>query len=90
MRTSELTREALAKKKARGERLGVAGGRNKLGANEAEREIVAAVVRARAAGLSIRAIAAELRAAGMRTRKGGEIQSTQVARILASIVEPKA
>lgn len=38
---------------------------------DAEREIVAAVVRARAAGLSIRAIVAELAAAGMRPAGGG-------------------
>ena len=78
----ERTSAALQAKKARGEALGVAGGRNKIGATDAEREIVAAVVKARAAGLSIREIAAELAAAGMRTRRGGEIQSTQVARIL--------
>ena len=78
---------ALAVKAARGEKV---GGVQTYGAAEgieaertdAEREIVAAVVKARAAGLSIREIAAELAAAGMRTRKGGEIQSTQVARIL--------
>ena len=78
---------ALAVKAARGEKV---GGVQTYGAaegieaerTEAEREIVAAVVKARAAGLSIREIAAELAAAGMRTRKGGEIQSTQVARIL--------
>ena len=80
---------ALAQKKARGERTGAvpvgcrvgADGRT-LESDPAEAEIVAAVVRARAAGLSIRAIVAELAAAGMRTRRGGEIQSTQVARIL--------
>ena len=78
----ERTSAALQAKKARGEALGVAGGRNKLGANDAEREIVAVVNELRDAGLSIRAIAAELAARGLRTRKGGEIQSTQVARIL--------
>ena len=83
------TRAALQVKKARGERTGAvpvgcrvgADGRT-LESDPAEAEIVAAVVRARAAGLSIRAIVAELAAAGMRTRRGGEIQSTQVARIL--------
>lgn len=80
---------ALAQKKARGERTGavpvgcrVAADGRTLEADPVEAEIVAAVVKARAAGLSIREIAAELAAAGMRTRKGGEIQSTQVARIL--------
>lgn len=88
MSTSALTRAALQAKKARGERTGAvpvgcrvgADGRT-LESDPAEAEIVAAVVRARAAGLSIRAIVAELAAAGMRTRRGGEIQSTQVARI---------
>ena len=87
MSTSALIRDALQVKAARGEKV---GGVQTYGAaegieaerTEAEREIVAAVVKARAAGLSIREIAAELAAAGMRTRKGGEIQSTQVARIL--------
>ena len=80
---------ALAQKKARGERTGgvpvgcrVAADGRTLETDPAEAEIVAAVVKARAAGLSIREIAAELAAAGMRTRRGGEIQSTQVARIL--------
>lgn len=80
---------ALAQKKARGERTGavpvgcrVAADGRTLESDPAEAEIVAAVLRARAAGLSIRAIVAELAAAGMRTRRGGEIQSTQVARIL--------
>ena len=50
--------------------------------NDAEREIVAAVVKARASGLSLRAIVAELAERGMLTRRGGAIQSTQVARIL--------
>ena len=81
------TRAALAVKAARGEKTGgvcTYGEAEGNGAerNDAEREIVAAVVKARAAGLSIRAIVAELAAAGMRTRRGGEIQSTQVARIL--------
>ena len=80
---------ALAQKKARGERTGavpvgnrVAADGRTLEADPVEAEIVAAVVKAHAAGLSIRAIAAELAAAGHRTRRGGEIQSTQVARIL--------
>lgn len=89
MGTIALTRAALAQKKASGERTGavpvgcrVAADGRTLEMDTAEAEIVAAVVKLRAAGLSIRAIAAELFAAGMRTRRGGEIQSTQVARIL--------
>ena len=82
MSTSALVSAALQAKKARGEALGVAGGRNKLGANDAEREIVAVVNELRDAGLSIRAIAGELAARGYLTRKGKPIQFTQVARIL--------
>ena len=78
---------ALAVKAARGEKVGgvqTYGTADGIDAerNGVEAEIVAAVVKAHAAGLSIRAIAAELAAAGHRTRKGGEIQPTQVARIL--------
>ena len=82
------TRGALAVLAARGEKVGGAqtyGAADGLAAerNDAEREILAAVAELRAAGMPIRAIAAELAARGMRTRKGGPIQSTQVARILA-------
>ena len=78
---------ALKAKAARGEKVGgvqsygVADGVSaERGA--AEREILSAVVKARASGLSLRAIVAELAAAGMQTRRGGAIASTQVARIL--------
>lgn len=86
---SARTRAALAVKAARGERTGavpvgcrVAADGRTLEADPVEREIVDVVVALRDAGLSIRRIAAEMAARGMRTRKGGEIQSTQVARIL--------
>ena len=84
------TRAALQVKKARGEKTGgvcLYGEAEGIAAerNDAEREIVAAVVKARAAGLSIREIAAELAAAGMRTRKSGAIQPTQIARILRRV-----
>jgi hypothetical protein len=49
----------------------------------AEARMVAAVLRAHAAGMSLRAIAAELTAEGYVTRKGGPIQPTQIRRILA-------
>ena len=81
------TSAALQAKRARGEKVGgvqtygIADGIDAERA-DCEREILAAVVRAHAAGLSIRTIAAELAAAGHRTRTGGEIQPTQVARIL--------
>ena len=48
----------------------------------AEREILATVVAGRSAGLSLRAIVADLAAAGMQTRQGGAVSATQVARIL--------
>ena len=54
----------------------------RLEADPTEARIVAAVVEGRSAGLSLRAIVAELAARGMQTRKGGAIQSTQVIRIL--------
>lgn len=87
MGTSALVRDALAVKAARGEKTGgvciygEAEG-NDAERNAAERAILSRVRELHSAGLSIRAIAAELFAAGMRTRRGGEIQSTQVARIL--------
>ena len=81
------TRSALAVLAARGEKVGGvqaygAAEGNDAERNDAEREIVAAVAELRAAGMPIRAIAAELATRGMRTRRDGEIQSTQVARIL--------
>lgn len=87
MSTSALTRAALQAKKARGEKTGgvcTYGEAEGNGAerNDAEREIVAAVVKARAAGLSIRAIADDLARIGHRTRRGGYIAPTQVARIV--------
>ena len=78
---------ALAALAARGEKVGgvqsygVADGVS-AERGDAEREILAAVLAARASGLSIRAIVAELAERGMLTRRGGAIQPTQVARIL--------
>jgi DNA invertase Pin-like site-specific DNA recombinase len=81
------TRAALAVKAARGEKVGgvqTYGAAEGIDAERAdcEREILAIVAELRAAGMPIRAIAAELAARGFRTRKGGAIQSTQVARII--------
>ena len=82
------TSAALQAKKARGERLGVAGGRNRLGGEsvdaeraETERQIRECVAELRAAGMPFRAIADELARLGHRTRKGGHIAPTQVARL---------
>ena len=85
--TSKRTVAALAALAARGEKVGgvqsygVADGISVERGDE-EREILAAVLAARASGLSIRAIVADLATRGRVTRRGGAIQSTQVARIL--------
>ena len=85
--TSKRTVAALAALAARGEKVGgvqsygVADGISVERGDE-EREILAAVLAARASGLSIRAIVADLATRGRVTRRGGAIQSTQVARII--------
>ncbi len=95
MSTSALTRDALAQKKARGERTGavpvgcrVAADGRTLETDPVEAEILAVVAERRASGMTVRAIAAELAAREMRTRKGGAIHSTQVARILRRLPPP--
>ena len=82
------TSAALQAKKARGERLGVAGGRNRIGGDSVsaertatERAILDCVRELRAAGMTVRAIADELARLGHCTRKGGRIAPTQVARL---------
>jgi site-specific DNA recombinase len=84
------TTAALAVKKARGERVGmvpvgyrVAADGRTLEVDPVEAEIIAAVRELRAAGMSLRAIAAELARLDFATRKGGPISHTQVARIIA-------
>ncbi len=81
------TRAALSVKAARGEKVGgvqTYGTADGLASEraECEREILAVVAELRAAGMTVRAIAAELAARGLKTRRGGAIQPTQVARIL--------
>jgi DNA invertase Pin-like site-specific DNA recombinase len=85
------TRVALAAKAAKGERVGAVpvgytvadDGRTLERDTGAEGALVAAVIDAHARGLSLRAIAVELAAAGHTTRAGGAVQPTQVRRILA-------
>lgn len=84
-----LTKAALAVKASKGERTGavpfgcrLADDGIHLEADPDETAIVAAVAELRAAGLSIRGIAAVLAERGHKTRKGGAILPTQVARIL--------
>ena len=83
------TRAALAAKKARGELAGkvpfgcrVAADGRTLEADAGEAAVVDAVRELRAAGLSIRGIAAELDRRGFRSRAGKALAPTQVARIL--------
>jgi DNA invertase Pin-like site-specific DNA recombinase len=83
------TRAALAAKKARGERAGevpfgcrLADDGRTLEADAGEAAVVDAVRELRAAGLSIRGIAAELDRRGFRSRAGKPLAPTQVARIL--------
>jgi DNA invertase Pin-like site-specific DNA recombinase len=83
------TRNALAVKKGRGERVGAVPLGSKVGADgqtletEAhEMEIVNVVRELRAAGMSIRGITAELERRGHRNRAGNPVAATQVVRIL--------
>jgi len=83
------TRSAMAAKARRGERVGgvpvgyrVSADGVTLERDPAEFRIVAAVLQARRAGMTLRAISDELTAAGYTTRKGGKISHTQVRRIL--------
>ena len=70
------TRAALAVKRTRGESTGEApygmraGEGGRLVADEGEQSVIARVRAARAAGLTVRAIAAELAAAGVVSRNG--------------------
>lgn len=81
------TSAALQAKRARGERAGAvpygftATPEGRLVANEAEQGVLAIVRKYRAAGVPLRAIVAELAAAGLASRSGRPFQLTQVARI---------
>lgn len=86
----ERTRAALAAKRARGERIGAvpygysAGPDGKLVQNEAEQGVLSVVRELRAAGLSQRAIVAELAKRGLVSRVGRPFQATQIVRMLAA------
>ena len=95
MATSKLTLDAMAAKQARGECVGTAPVGYRLAAdgrtletNPAEAKVVATIHELRAAGMSMRAIGAELARLGITTRKGGPIQTTQIARIITRGVTP--
>jgi DNA invertase Pin-like site-specific DNA recombinase len=87
---AERTRDALAYKRARGERTSLhapygyrlAEGGNVLEADAAEQAMLQAIREARGRGLSQRAIVVELARKGFTTRKGTALLLTQVRRIM--------
>ena len=86
MATSALTSAALKAKAAQGEKVGgvqTYGKADGIDADRAatERAILDRVRELRATGMTVRAIADELARLGHRTRKGGHIAPTQVARL---------
>ena len=87
MATSALTSAALKAKAAQGEKVGgvqTYGKADGIDADRAatERAILDRVRELRATGMTVRAIADELARLGHRTRKGGHIMHTQVARFI--------
>ena len=89
--TGERTAAALAHKAARGERVGavpygfdLADDGVRLVPNEAEQAVIAEAVELRAAGLSLRAVSAELDRRGFRSRNGKPFAATQIARLVAA------
>lgn len=88
--TGERTRDAMAHKKAKGEFTGGQapyGFSNENGVlvrNEAEQGVLAVVAELKAAGLSLRGIAAELNRAGIVSRSGKAFGVTQIARMVTA------
>ena len=87
--TGERTRDALRHKASKGE---FCGGQAPYGysvengalvPNDAEQDVLSAVAELKAAGLSLRGIAAELDRAGIRARNGKTFAATQIARMVA-------
>lgn len=83
------TKAGLARKREKGERLGMVPYGNRLAADgvhlldhPTEQAVIATVRALRASGLSYRAIAAELNRRGLTNRVGGRFRHTQVVRIL--------
>ena len=82
------TRAALAVKRARGEAtshapFGYRAVDGRLVADEGEQAVIARIREARSRGLTVRAIAAELAAAGVVSRKGAALHFTTVADLLS-------
>lgn len=85
-------RDALAAKKARGERVGTVPYGSRLSADgrhlepdDAEQAVITMVVRLSGEGLSQRAIAARLAASGVVGRTGAALRQTQIANILRTV-----
>jgi DNA invertase Pin-like site-specific DNA recombinase len=85
------TRNALAVKRSRGERVGsvpfgyaLAPDRRTLAEVPAEQDVIRAARSLRADGLTLRAIAIELEARGMRARNGARFAPSQIARMVAA------
>jgi site-specific DNA recombinase len=83
------TKAGMARKREKGERLGMVPYGTRLAANgvhllenPAEQAVIATVRELRASGLSYRAIAEELNRRGMMNRAGGRFLATQVVRML--------
>ena len=90
---AERTREALASKKAKGQRVGtvpfgyqLAEDGSGLEPNKAEQRTLGAMKRLRAEGHSLRAIATKLNSKGHRTRRGSAWRHEYVANLLRSAV----
>jgi DNA invertase Pin-like site-specific DNA recombinase len=86
---SERTAEAMAHKKAQGERIGeipygygVADGGKTLVEDLGEQTVIATIRRYRQEGLSLRRICAIVHRQGITTRKGTKLSVTQIVRIL--------
>ena len=86
------TKAGLARKREKGERLGMVPYGKQLAADRVhlldhptEQAVVATVRALRASGLSYRAIAAELNRRGLTNRAGGRFRHTQVVRILDDV-----
>lgn len=87
--TRALTRDALHKRKAQGQRVGSIPYGYRLGADgqtleaaAAEQEVIRAVMELDAAGLSLRSIALRLEKQGYRARSGGAFHPQTVSNIL--------
>lgn len=86
------TKAGLARKREKGERLGVVPYGKRIAAdgvhlidNLTEQAVIATVQELRASGLSLRAIAAELNRRGLTNRAGGRFMATQVVRMLDEV-----